>query len=136
MKKAYYYLFYKLYKFSEAAPSRWWSEWKASLVIDVLIYFILLSIGGYYTIATKKEMIPVSSPKFIIFIVVMAVASFNYFVFNYQDKWKSYVLEFDHWPKKKNNIGGTVVWLVVILIFVNLIYMFSLLSQIDWKQYR
>ena len=54
MKKAYYYLFYKLYRFSEASPSRWLSDWKASLAIDVLILFVFSSMLNYYKIFLKK----------------------------------------------------------------------------------
>lgn len=136
IKKGYYYLFYKLYKFSEAAPSKWWSEWKASLVIDVLIYLLLLSAGGYYSIITKKDMLPIANPKFVIFLIVIGVVSINYFIFNYQDKWRIYVAEFDRWGKLKNRLGGLIVLLIIFLVVANLIFMFYLLSQIDWKQYK
>jgi len=134
--KAYHYLFYKLYKFSEAAPSRWWSEWKASLAIDVLIFAVLLSAGGYYTVISKKDMLPVSSPKIAISLIVVAVVGLNYFIFNHRDKWKLFVNEFEQWSKVKNRIGGIIVWVGILLIIANLIFMFYLLSKIDWQQYR
>ena len=136
LRKAYYYFFYKFYRFSEAAPSRWWSEWKASFSMDALIVFVLLIAGGYYSITTKRDMLLGGSPKVIIWIVGLSIALINYFIFNHRDKWRSYVEEFDAWPKKKNRIGSIVVWSIVFLIFANLIFMYYLMSQIDWKQYR
>lgn len=134
--KAYYYLFYKLYKFSESAPSKWMSEWKASLAVDVLVYLVLLSIGGYYSIVTKKEMLPVANPKLAIFLIVITVVFINYFIFNYNGKWKKYAIQFDKLEKQKNQIGGIIVWAIILIIFINLIFMYYLLSQINWKKYN
>ncbi len=39
--KAYYYLFYKIYKFYEKAPARFWSDWKASISITALEIWLL-----------------------------------------------------------------------------------------------
>lgn len=136
LKKSYHYLFYKLYRFSENAPSKWLSEWKSTLAIDVLTYFILLSIGGYYTVVTKKDMLPFNHPKLIIGTISVLIAMLNYIFFIYQDKWKEYIIEFDNWPKKKNKTGSIVVLVVILIIVLNLLFMFYLLSQIDWRQYR
>lgn len=136
IKKSYYYLFYKLYRFSEAAPSKWWSEWKALLVINVLTYFTLLSVGGYYTVITKKDLFLDGSEKSIIISIVSAVTLINYFVFNYNEKWRGNVHEFDKWPKKKNRNGSIAVGLAIFLVLANLIFMFYLMSRIDWAQYR
>lgn len=131
----YYYLFYKLYKFSEAAPSRWWSEWKASLSIDVLELFICLTGIVYYSVFTKKG-IDFGNGKLFIFILGLFICLPNYFIFHHGDQWKDYVKEFDQWPKRKNRIGGVIIWSVIILIIANLIFSFYLMSQIDWKEYR
>ncbi len=136
MKRAYYYLFYKIYKFSEAAPSRWWSDWKAYFVINILIGIILLSIGGYYTVITKKDMLPVTNPSMFVTIIFIAISVFNYFIFFSRDQWKKYVKEFDHLEKRKNKIGSLIIGSVILLIIANLVFMFYLMSQIDWKQYR
>lgn len=136
LRKAYYYLFYKLYKFYENGPSAWLSDWKASFSIDVLIVFILLTIGGYYSIITKKEMLPADNAKFIIWVVGLSIALINYLIFNYHDRWKKIIDDFDNLPRKKNKIGTWIIWGVIFFVFINLIFMFCLMSRIDWKVYR
>jgi hypothetical protein len=134
LKKGYYYLFYKLYKSFEAAPSKWLSEWKASFCMDALIIFILLTIGGYYSIITKKEMITTDNPEIVIWVLGLSVAFINYLFFNHRNKWKLIIEEFDRLPKKKNRIGTLLVWLIIFLIFANLIFMYYLMSQVAWRQ--
>ena len=129
MGKAYYYLFYKLYKFSEAAPSRWMSDWKAELSIDVLWIFFIFSCLAYYTIYTK-QLVDLGSSSLLVMIYITIIALPNYFIFHHKDKWKHYVNEFDKWPKNKNRIGTLIVWGVIILIILNFFYAFYLKSQI------
>lgn len=52
------------------------------------------------------------------------------------DIWKEYVIEFDQLSKKKNRIGGWIVFGVVLLVVMNLIFSFYLMSQVDWSMYR
>jgi len=33
--RAYDYVFYTFYRFWEIVPSRWWSEWKAGVTLEV-----------------------------------------------------------------------------------------------------
>jgi hypothetical protein len=136
LRKAYYYLFYKLYKFSEAAPSRWWSEWKASLSLMVLEIWILISVMVYYKVFTKKDLIADSSLTAVGITVVISLVIIKYFAFDHHDRWKDYVKEFDKWSIRKNRIGTLVVWMIILFTLGNLIFSFYLMSQIDWKQYR
>ncbi|GAA5102629.1 hypothetical protein GCM10023210_43820 [Chryseobacterium ginsengisoli] len=59
IKKAYYYLFYKIYKSieytSEEFGGAFWTDFKTGLVIGALEIWLLLSIGNYYSIITKKN---------------------------------------------------------------------------------
>lgn len=135
LKRAYYYLFYKLYKFSEAAPSRWLSDWKAGVVIFVLEIWILLSIGVYYAVATKT-VVELSIFKPIVFIPFLMLMVLNYYTFIHTDVWKDYVKEFDQLPKRTNRIGSWIVFGVVVLVIANLVFAFYLMSQVDWSQYR
>jgi len=112
-----------------------WSEWKASLIMDVLVGCIIFSIGLGYEIVTKKESMIFAS-KTSIGIIIFTLSAFNYLVFNHNDTWKIIVKEFDKWPKKKNFIGGIIAWSVMFLIFGSVILMFYLMSQINWKEYR
>ena len=135
LKRAYFYLFYKLYKFSEAAPSRWMSDWKAGVIVDVLLYFLQLSFLVYYkTFFNRYFELGDSRIAASIFVLIVVIP--NYFIFHHKDQWKVYVREFDKWPRKKNTIGGIIVWAIIFIIIANLIFAFRLMSQIDWTQYR
>ncbi len=134
MKRAYYYLFYKFYRMSEAAPSRWLSDWKAGIAIIVLEIWICVSLISYFSVITKRATeLTISSP--IVFLPLIFIIALNYFAFVYTDIWKEYVAEFDQLPKKKNRIGSWIVFGVVLFVIANLIFSFYLMSQIDWSQY-
>jgi hypothetical protein len=133
--KAYYYLFYKLYKWYESGPSIWWSDGKAVLSIDVLCVFIGISIMTYYTIFIDRYF-RIGDGKFFLLGYVLLIATPNYFIFNHRNRWKQIVKEFEKLPKRKNEIGGWIVFGVVLLIITNMVYAFFLMSQIDWSRYR
>ncbi len=95
--RAYYYLFYKFYKMSEAAPSRWLSDWKAGVVILVLELWFIYSMFNYYSVLIDKYFEPT---KIVYIIIAVMLAAFNYFAFVHTDTWKEYVKEFDALPKE------------------------------------
>lgn len=129
IKRAYDYFFYKLYKFFEAAPSRWWSDWKASFSMLVLEIWVLVSLIVYYAAFTKKDLLPDKVLDIVAIIFVLLLTIVKYFSFEYQDRWKFVIKTFDELPKHKNKIGTYVVWGIVLLILVNLIFSFYLLSK-------
>ena len=131
LKEIYQYFYYKLYKLFED----WWSEWKAILSLCVLKCFIIISVAVYYEVITKKNAIIFTS-KLSISLVAIIIFLVNYFIFMYKDKWRVIINKFDNLPKRTNSIGDWIVYCIVILIIVNLIFAFYLMSQIDWKQYR
>jgi hypothetical protein len=133
MKKAYYYLFYKLYKW--IGENNWWTDWKATLSVDVLIYVIVISSFVYYKIYFNR-FIQLSENNADIIILVILVSVPNYFIFQHRDQWKDIVKEFDKLPKRKNKTGGWIVFGVVLLIISNMILAFYQMSLIDWSQYR
>jgi uncharacterized protein YjeT (DUF2065 family) len=120
IKKMYHYFYYKLYKFSEAAPSRWLSDWKAELVLDVLILLITFPLVVYYTLYTGN-IINFKNEKLIAALYFILVGGSNFLIFHSKNQWKSIVTEFDKLPKKKNRLGGIVVGAVILFIIVNLI---------------
>lgn len=127
VKKGYYYLFYKLYKFSEAAPSKWLSDWKASLTIDILILFVFSSILNYYkTFINPTSQIGEGN---LLFIVITIISVLNYFIFHHQNQWKEFVQEFDKLPKQKNKIGSWLILSFVIIIITNFLLSFYLFYQ-------
>lgn len=133
-KKAYYFAFYKLYQSFEASPSRFWSEWKASLLMDILVGCIIITSGLIYTVITKKGFIIFES-TLNTWIMVIIISVGNYFIFNHTDRWKKIISDFNH-SKNKNRIAGIIFWCIFFLIIASVVFMFYLMSQIDWKQYR
>lgn len=57
----------------------------------------------------------------------------NYILFLHNDKWKLYVRELDKQSGKQQLRGGIIVWSIIVLILSNLIFMFYLMSKVDWS---
>jgi hypothetical protein len=135
MSKAYYYLFYRLYRWYEKGPSVWLSEWKASFSIDVLIYSVIIFLFIYYKIFFNRYAF-LSEGNVDVLLVVLPVVLANYLIFHHQDQWKKMVLEFDKMPKAVHKRWGLWLWGIVFIVIANLIFSFYLLSQIEWSEYR
>lgn len=133
IKRAYYYLFYKLYKFSEAAPSRWLSAFKAGAVVVVLEVCLFLSMMNYYNVFINRNF---ELNETYAIIIVLIIASFNYYTFAHTDAWKKYAKQFNQLPKRTNFIGSMIVFSIVLVVIANLIISFYLMSQVDWINYR
>lgn len=128
IRQLYFYFFYKIYKFSESAPSKWMSDLKSSLALDVLILFIFSSILNFYKVLFD----PYShiGEGNLLFIVVISVGLINYYIFNYQDKWKQIVMEFE---TNKNEFKGVGNWVVVgTILFIILLFIFSFYCYYFW----
>lgn len=136
IKKAYHFFFYKLYKFYEAAPSKWLSDWKALFSLLVIEIWMLIAAMTYYKVFTKKELIYKGSLEMVSITILIALSLINYIVFAHQERWKTYVKEFDSWPKKKNRTGTMIAWVIVFFILGNLVFAFYLMSQINWEHYK
>lgn len=124
----YYYLFYKLYKMSEAAPSRWASDWKAGVTILVLEMWLIASLTNYYKVFVDRSF---QLTKVTLIIAGIILGLLNCITFVFTDTWKNYVDEFELLPKRKNNIGGWVVFSVVMLIILNVVYSYYLLFHMN-----
>lgn len=118
--KAYQYLFYKLYKFYESSMySKWWSEWKAyvtMLALSIWLYSAIeISYHYFFNIPMKSSDTNTYSTMIIFSSIITAI---NWFLFEYQDKWKNIIEKFDKLSKRKNKIGGIIVWIIIISIIV------------------
>ncbi|WP_406844746.1 hypothetical protein [Flavobacterium soyae] len=139
IKKGYYYFFYKIYRSIEYTSKSFGGETlissKAGLVMLALEVWILISLGAYYAVYTKTfTELTITMP--ITYIPVILLFAFNYFTLDYKGKWKKYNTEFANYSKKKNRIGGWIVFGIILLIISNLIYAFYLMGEVDWSLYR
>ena len=128
IKRKYYYLFYKLYKFGEASPSIFPSDFTATCTICILEVLILGSLSFYATPFFGR-----GNLKFISFQVltpILVIVLVNYFAFIHNTVWKKYVKEFDRLPPKKNAEGTWIVLGVIVLIIVNFAFSGHIMSQI------
>lgn len=135
IRKAYNYVFYKLYKWYNKGPFIWASDWKAILSMDVILIFIWLSILVYYTIFIDRY-VRFDSNLLFYCIYIFLIRLPNYLLLSYKQSWVNIVEEFDKLPKKRNRIGGWIVFGVVLIVFGNLIFSFYLMNEIDWSLYR
>lgn len=139
INKSYYYFFYRIYRSieytSELSGGKFLTEYKAGLVMLALETWILLSLGAYYVIYTKNFIeLTISMP--IVYIPAVIVYAFNYLTIHYKDRWNKYNVEFANYSKRKNRIGGWIVFGIILLIISNLIYAFYLMGEVDWSKYR
>jgi len=138
IKKSYYYFFYKIYRSieytSELSGGKFLTEYKAGLVMLALETWILLSVGAYYVIFTKK-FIELNITMPIVYIPALIVYTFNYLTIHYKDKWRQYNAEFANYSKRKNRIASWIVIGIIVVIISNLIYTFYLMNQVDWNKY-
>ena len=125
--KAYQYLFYKLYKFWEAASvPKFWSDAKAVLSIIILELFPFQSLMIYYETFINKDSYFGETYGDIILIFLLVCIP-NYLFFFYKDRWKGIIYHFDKWPQKKNQIGGIIIWSIIIVIIIHFFLVISLL---------
>lgn len=128
IRKAYEYIYYKIYKFLEKTEiAGFWMEWRACCLVLLLNIFIIFSIINYYTIISKTRIIFSDSSLFI-YISAFFLAFFNYKIFLSKNKWKKIIIYFDRLPQKINERGTLIVLVVIIFIICNLIFSFYLLS--------
>jgi len=108
----------------EAAPSRWWSDWKAGITLIVLEMWLVASFFAYYKVYLNPSL-KITSGLMIICGSVWAII--NGLLFVRTDIWKEYVKEFDALPHKTNRLGTLIVLGVIFLIAANTIFSFYLL---------
>lgn len=128
-------MFYKLYKFSDSAPSRWLSDWKAGIIIVVLEILVIASLFVYYKVIFNRNA-RLSDSNWDVIACVMIVVIPNYFAFVHSDVWRIYAEEFDRLPRNQNKAGCWIVLGVVLSVILNFIFSIYLMSEIDWSLYR
>jgi hypothetical protein len=136
MKKAYYLLFYKLYRFFKTISEDGFADWKAGLIIQTLQYFILFIIIGQIELISKNDVIPTGDPTIWAVPLGIALAIFNYYVFLHYKGWKAYENEFKMYSKQKSRVINFFTFFVIFGILSILIFTYYEYSQVDWSKYR
>lgn len=126
IKKAYDYLFYKLYKLFEQEQFHWMREWRVYGIILILEIFFLFSILLYYEILFNNDF---NLERNLWFLIIVVIAIINFIYFHSKDQWKKMIKEFDKWSKKKNQKGTIIVYSIILFIIFNLIFSFYLYYQ-------
>jgi hypothetical protein len=138
IKKAYYYFFYKIYKSieytSELVGRAFWTDFKAGLVIITFELWIIGSFLNYYSIINDQKLdIYFISPILLIFLTIFSII--NYFAFMHNDIWKKYNENFEKLPKKENQKGTIIVWMIAVFITLNFFGSAFLLQKYVLKMY-
>ncbi len=129
IKEAYYYLFYKFYKFGEASSSIFSSDFTAAFAISGLEVLFLGSLEFYSTNFWGRNG-DLKLASFHVIIPLATVVLINYFAFINNVKWKKYVRDFDKLPAKKNTIGTWIIIGIVAFVIVNFAFSVYIMSQI------
>ncbi|QKJ31280.1 hypothetical protein HQ865_16445 [Mucilaginibacter mali] len=129
LKKAYYYLFYKFYKFGEASPSLFPNDLTAAFAIDWLEALLLASIGFYLMPLTGRNG-HLSVFSFQVLLPLLVIFLINHFAFIHDKRWKKYIDEFDRFPQKKNNKGTWFVIGIIAFIIINFGFSVYVMKQV------
>jgi len=127
MKFFYELFFYKFYKISEAAPSKWMSEWKALFCISLIFIFCMYLVAIYYSILSRELMFEkLDTTKIILICSFVVIINFIYFfVFK---PWNLIIIQFDKFEKKKKRNLNYFFFTFLLFLFIFLIFGFYLMS--------
>lgn len=119
IRKAYYYLFYQLYKVWEyISYPKFASDFKAIITIIALEIWLYFSCMKYYLLLNNVKIHLNLFDPFILFPFILIIM-INYIAFiHYDYMWKKYNAEFDNLPRNKNIIGGIIVWVFIVFIVI------------------
>lgn len=123
MKKirfVYLYIYYTLYKAAQNSPTIFPYSFITILSFDAILLMFLSSCMFYYTGLTSI-IVHISDILFLVIISILVFAP-NFFIFDYKNKYKKYVNEFDEIPKNINYKYKIIAWIGIILIILNFIY--------------
>lgn len=129
----YNYFYYQIYFFAKNISDDYLNEWKPLLIISVLECMLLEQLYVWYTVFTKKDL---DISNIWLFIIALSIVSYNYYIFLYGNKWKSYNHIFNLFSKRKRNWSSVILLVIIIAVIGGLICAFYQMSLIDWKKYN
>ena len=136
MKKIEYYYFlfyYKIYNSIEYTSNllggSFLSEMKTGIVMIALEFWLVLSSYNYYTVLINQKLhLSLKNP--IVFIPIIIIIYLKYKLFTDKKKWLDYKKKFDKFSSNKNKKSTLATTLICLIIIINLIFSFYLLSKL------
>ena len=119
LKDLYKYSFYILYK-TNCFSSSWGADWRAGGLLMVLTFFLFTSMFLYFGVLFTYEY-PMDNIilYMIVFGIIFNIINFRTFFSN--NNWRNIIAKYDKWPDNKNILSGSIVCIIMILLFVNFI---------------
>ena len=112
LKKAYYYLFYKLYRIGKMSAFLSQSEWIGFLLINIICFFFVFSLFNYFSVVFSSIRIN----DILFYIMYGLICIYNFVTFHLWDQWKKIIQEFNKLPEKEK-----CVWDLFVYLFIGLI---------------
>jgi len=130
LKEAYYYLFYKLFRFWSLNSNLFMSaEFRAQIVMIWLEVALVVSVQSYICILTHHRFrLTIWHPLMLIPFVI--IITLKLYLFTFSDRWRVYNERFNKWTRRQNIIGGIIVYSVILLIIGNLFFSIELLNRL------
>ncbi|HEX8577109.1 MAG TPA: hypothetical protein VF677_12515 [Flavobacterium sp.] len=128
MKKAYEYIYYKIYKIARITEKSWGKEmamphWLALFIIS--IFLMLNSVLGLITYILLTHKVP-EFDKIYIIVVMCGFFIGNYLLFIREDRYKKIIKKFDNESPKQKTIKTIFFWLYIVLSIGLLVVTFSM----------
>ena len=133
IKTFYYYLFYTLYKWYENSCFNWWSEWKAGISLDIIIFFALFPLFLYYNIYVDRSLRIENYIIHIKFIFIIFIIIPNIIIFNYNNRCRKIISRFEGISAKEDKFLTSFSWIIILLIISHFIFVLYLMFQIKWR---
>lgn len=125
--KYYYYLFYKLYKFTED-----WGFWPDARAFSILILLNFAFMGcllNFYTIITGT-FVAFPDDNIWIYLLTLIVVGVNYILLLNGNKKDEIIRRFDSMPPKQDIYGSAIVFLCVLLLIISYVSSLFMLNSI------
>ncbi|SIR08378.1 hypothetical protein [Pontibacter lucknowensis] len=132
-------IIYRLHQYLDAATFRETKRgatWSISSCIEILQVWLLLSCLLYYAVNTTEELVPSQLQVPIFSAVIFTLTLVNYVLLEQRWPWGKLFKIFLASSAPKNNPASALGWLLALLVVVNVLFSYFLLSNIDWAHYR
>jgi len=116
---------YKLIDYtSEKSGGKFLTDFKASLAIIALEFWLVVSAINYYNVYIDSSL---NFSKGIYITIAVFIAVINHIIFTHDSKWKNFNKEFDQLSTDKNRKGSWIFFGIILFIICNFIYSIYLL---------